>query len=135
MSSSEKLNQLCQNSLVSQLGIEITAINEQSVSGKMPVDQRTIQPFGLLHGGASLSLAETLASIGAMLTIDEKQQHCIALEINANHIKAVSSGYVYAQAIPKHLGKKTQVWSVEVVNDAQELVCISRLTVAILNNK
>ena len=135
MLSVEKLNHLCQNSLVSHLGIEVIELGEHFVTGKMPVDERTRQPFGLLHGGASLTLAESLASIGAMLAIDNERYYCVGLEINANHIKAVSKGYVHGKAIAKHLGKHTQVWTVEIVNDNKDLVCISRLTLAILNKK
>lgn len=131
----EKLNAFCQNSLVSQLGIEITQLDHQAVSGKMPVDARTQQPLGFLHGGASLAFAETLASIGAMLAIDSKLYDCVGLEINANHIKAVRKGWVYGTAKAVHVGKATQVWSVEIANENKELVCISRLTVAILAKK
>jgi len=131
----EKLNRFCQNSLVGFLGIEITDMGEHFVNGKMPVDERTKQPFGCLHGGASLSLAETLASIGAMQAVDSENLFCVGLEINANHIKTVHEGYVYGKAEAVHLGKKTQVWSVRIVNDSDQLVCISRLTLAVLDKK
>jgi 1,4-dihydroxy-2-naphthoyl-CoA hydrolase len=131
----EKLNAFCQNSLVSQLGIEITQIDHQTVSGKMPVDARTQQPLGFLHGGASLAFAETLASIGAILAIDSELYDCVGLEINANHLKAVTKGWVYGTAKAVHVGKTTQVWTVEIANENKELVCISRLTVAVLAKK
>ncbi len=131
----EKFNAFCQNSLVSHLGIEITQIDYQAVSGKMPVDMRTQQPLGFLHGGSSLAFAETLASIGAMLAVDSKLYDCVGLEINANHIKAVSKGWVYGTAKAVHVGIRTQVWNVEILNENKELVCISRLTVAILAKK
>jgi 1,4-dihydroxy-2-naphthoyl-CoA hydrolase len=131
----EKLNAFCQNSLVSQLGIEITQIDHQAVSGKMPVDARTQQPLGFLHGGASLAFAETLASTGAMLAIDSEVYDCVALEINANHLKTVANGWVYGTAKAVHVGIRTQVWTVEIVNENKQLVCISRLTIAILAKK
>lgn len=135
MHSVEQLNSFCQNSLIGHLGIEITAIGKHYINGKMPVDTRTQQPLGLLHGGASLSLAETLASIGAMHSVATENKTCVGLEINANHIKAVVSGYVYGKAEAVHLGKNTQVWTVKIINEADELVCISRLTLAILDKK
>lgn len=131
----ESLNQFCQNSLVSHLGIEITAIAENLITGKMPVDERTRQPLGLLHGGASVAFIETLASLGAMLATDNQAYLCVGLEVNANHIKAVSNGWVFGTATAIHLGKKTQVWSIEISNQNQELICISRLTLAVMDKK
>lgn len=129
----EKLNQLSKNTLTAQLGIEITNIGHGFVEARMPVDSRTKQPFGLLHGGASVALAETLGSLGAACTLTDLTQKVVGLEINANHIKSVSEGYVTGKALPIHIGKSTQVWEIKIVNENQELVCISRITMAILN--
>lgn len=132
VNTADKLNQLCENSLVAHLGIEITRLEKHRVDGKMPVDHRTRQPFGLLHGGASLVLAETLASIGAMQAVDGDKYDCIGLDINANHLKSVSKGHVYGKASAIHLGFSTHVWQVEILDDQQRLVCISRVTLSIV---
>jgi 1,4-dihydroxy-2-naphthoyl-CoA hydrolase len=128
-------NKMCENTLVSHLGIEFTAIGEDFIEAKMPVDHRTHQPMGLLHGGASVALAETMGSVGATCTLDNATQYCVGLEINANHIKSIRSGFVYAVARALHLGKKTQVWEIRITSEQQELVCISRITMAILDKK
>lgn len=101
----------------------------------MPVDHRTIQPYGLLHGGASVVLAETLGSVAASLTLDLEKQICVGLEINANHLKSVREGKVRGVANPVHLGKSTQVWEIKIYNEAEQLCCISRITMAILDKK
>jgi 1,4-dihydroxy-2-naphthoyl-CoA hydrolase len=101
----------------------------------MPVDQTTVQPFGLLHGGASVALAETLGSFGSNFCVDQDKQFCVGLEINANHIRSVTGGYVYGKAQIVHLGKKTHIWEIRINNNNEELVCISRLTVAVLDKK
>ncbi|WP_223816214.1 hotdog fold thioesterase [Adhaeribacter rhizoryzae] len=129
----QQLNALCKNTLAEALGIEITEVGPDFLCGKMPVDRRTHQPFGILHGGASVALAETLGSIGASLLIDTQKQNCVGLEINANHVKAVRNGFVHGRATALHLGRKTQVWEIKITNDAGDLVCISRLTVAVLD--
>jgi len=129
----EKLNNLCKNTLAEALGIEITEAGKEMLCGKMPVDHRTHQPMGILHGGASVALAETLGSIGAALQVDTSKQNCVGLEINANHLKAVRNGYVHGRATALHIGRKTQVWEIKINNDAGELVCISRLTIAVLD--
>ncbi len=126
---------MCENTLVSHLGIEFTAIGEDYIEAKMPVDHRTHQPMGLLHGGASVALAETMGSVGAVCTLDNAKQYCVGLEINANHIKSARSGFVFGMARPIHLGKKTQVWEIKITNEQKELVCISRITMAILDKK
>jgi 1,4-dihydroxy-2-naphthoyl-CoA hydrolase len=131
----QDLNKLSQNSMVSHLGIECTEIGENFLCGRMPVDQRTKQPYGFLHGGASAVLAETLGSIASSCCIDLVQQSCVGLEINANHIKSVSEGYVYGKATLIHLGKRTHIWDIRIENEKKELVCISRITMAILDNK
>jgi uncharacterized protein (TIGR00369 family) len=119
--------------LTSTLGIEITEIGEDYIAGKMPVDHRTHQPMGILHGGASVAFAETLGSIGGWLALPDDSQYCVGLDINANHIRSVKSGYVYGKAVPLHIGRNTQVWEIKITNEEQKLVCISRLTLAILS--
>ena len=131
----EGINEFSKNTMVEHLGIEITELGTDYLIGKMPVDKRTHQPMGLLHGGASVALAETLGSIASTLTINQKLQHCVGLEINANHIKSVKTGYVYGKTIPVHIGKKTQVWETRITNEEDQLVCISRITMAIIDKK
>ena len=117
------------------LGIELTEIGENFLKARMPVDERTIQPYGLLHGGASAALAETLGSVASAYVIDQTQYYCVGLEINANHIRGVRDGYVYGTATPLHLGKTTHVWDIRIHDERNKLVCISRLTVAILKKQ
>ena len=131
----EAINQMGKSTLVEHLGIEITEVGKDYLIGRMPVDHRTHQPFGILHGGASVALAETLGSIAATFTLNLKEQHCVGLDINANHIKGVRSGYVYGKTTSLHIGRRTQVWEVKITNEAAELVCISRITMAIIDNK
>lgn len=117
------------------LGMEWISIGEDYLQMRMPVDHRTHQPHGLLHGGASCTLAETVGSIGSHMVIDTAQFHCVGIEINANHIRGIKNGYVMATARPLHLGSSTHVWDIRITDDSKKLVCISRLTVAILNNR
>lgn len=131
----EQLNTQRRPSMVDHLGIKFTSIGEDFLEGKMPVDHRTIQPYGLLHGGASVALAETLGSVAASLTLDLEKQVCVGLEINANHLKSVKEGQVKGVAKPVHLGKSTQVWEIKIYNEAEQLCCISRITMAILDKK
>ena len=112
--------------------IEFTEIGADFIRGTMPVDARTHQPFGLLHGGASVALAETLGSMGANMCVDSSRYLCVGQEINANHLKSVRSGHVTGTARPLHVGMRSQVWSIEIVNDSGALVCVSRLTVAVI---
>jgi 1,4-dihydroxy-2-naphthoyl-CoA hydrolase len=121
--------------MVEHLGIEYTEIGENFISAKMPVDRRTHQPLGLLHGGASVALAETLGSIAANCCVDNKIQYCVGLEINANHVKSATSGYVYGTTIPIHIGKRTHIWEIRITNEEKELVCISRITIAVIDRK
>lgn len=122
------------DTLVSQIGIEITNIGDDFIEGTMPVDHRTKQPFGILHGGASVVLAETLGSIAANLVVDTQSQNCVGLEVNANHLRSCTEGIVTGRANPLHLGRKTQVWEIKISQGAH-LVCISRLTMAVLDLK
>ncbi|MFN0047530.1 MAG: hotdog fold thioesterase [Cytophagales bacterium] len=129
------LNKGASNNMVGYLGIEYTEIGKDHICAKMPVDFRTRQPYGLLHGGASVVLAETLGSVGSNLCIDNDLFMSVGLEINANHVKSVSSGFVFGKATLLHFGKKTHIWDIRITNEADQLVCISRLTVAIIDKK
>jgi 1,4-dihydroxy-2-naphthoyl-CoA hydrolase len=129
----EELNKLSKNTILEVLGIKITGIGEDNLEATMPVDSRTHQPYGILHGGASVVLAETLGSIGSMLLVDPARFRCVGIEINANHIKAVKSGIVTGTARPIHAGRSTQVWQIEIKTETGELVCISRLTLAVVS--
>jgi 1,4-dihydroxy-2-naphthoyl-CoA hydrolase len=121
------------NTLVQHLDIRITEIGPDFLRGTMPVTSKTRQYFGILHGGASVALAETLGSVGCMLCIDSSASRCVGLEINANHLRAVTDGLVTGTARPFHLGRRTQVWGIEICNDLGKLACISRITLAILD--
>jgi 1,4-dihydroxy-2-naphthoyl-CoA hydrolase len=127
----EDLNSSHRDTLIGSLGIVFTEIGKDFVRGTMPVDARTVQPYGLLHGGASVALAETLGSTGAAMCVDDEYQ-VVGQEINANHVRAGRSGLVTGTARPVHIGGRTHVWSIDIVNDAQKLVCISRITVAVI---
>jgi 1,4-dihydroxy-2-naphthoyl-CoA hydrolase len=130
-----QLNNTKHQTMVTHLGIEFTGIGDDYLEATMPVDHRTIQPMGLLHGGANVALAETLGSLAASLTVNQEKQAVVGLEINANHLKSVRSGKVKGIAKPIHLGKSTQVWEIKIFNEADQLCCISRLTMAILDKK
>lgn len=120
------------NTALESLGIEITEVGDDFVVGRMPVDGRTKQPFGLLHGGSSVLLAETLGSFGAFFASDP-DCHAVGLDINANHIRAVTGGWVTGVAKPVHMGRSTHVWQIDIANDAGQLICVSRITMAILS--
>src|SRR5579883_2664726 len=126
-----RIKQANEKTLINTLGIEITEIGEDFVRGTMPVDARTHQPYGILHGGASVALAETLGSYAAMLCCEEGFA-AVGLEINANHIRAVRSGVVTGTARPLHIGRNTQVWEIRIENEAGKLICVSRLTMAVV---
>jgi len=121
--------------MVDHLGITFTSITENTIEATMPVDERTKQPMGLLHGGANVVLAETLGSVAASLTVDKKEKSVVGLEINANHIRSVREGLVRGVASPIHLGGSTQIWEIRIFNEAEKLTCVSRLTMAILDKK
>jgi 1,4-dihydroxy-2-naphthoyl-CoA hydrolase len=129
----EDLNKRCENTLVQNIGIEFTEIGDDYLKATMPVDHRTVQPDGILHGGASLALAETLGSIAGFMCIDREKQNCVGMEINANHIRPVRSGPVNGVVKPVHIGGKTHVWEISIRNQHGKLVCVSRITLAILN--
>ncbi len=131
----EVLNKLSANTMVDHLGIIYTALGEDYLEATMPVDRRTHQPLGLLHGGASVALAETLGSVAAMCCLDTNLQYPVGLEINANHIKGVHEGFVIGKVKSVHIGKKTHVWEIRISTEKNELVCISRITIAIIDKK
>lgn len=131
----ELLNIDNQRTAMNSLGIEFTEVSDDFIRARMPVDERTRQPFGLLHGGASVLLAETLGSVGANYCVKGENQVAVGLEINANHLRSVSSGWVTGTARPIHIGGSTQVWEIRIENEQGQLVCISRITMAVLTNK
>ena len=131
----EMLNKMSAKTMVEHLGIEFTAIGDDFIEAKMPVDHRTHQPLGLLHGGASVVLAETLGSVAATCCVDITKQYCVGLDINANHIKSVKTGVVTGITKPIHIGKRTQVWEIKITNEQNELVCISRITMAVIDKR
>ncbi len=114
------------------IGIEWKELGEDFISARMPVDHRTRQPYGLLHGGASVALAETLGSVGAAMVIDGSKYYCVGLEINANHVRSVRDSFVTGIAKPIHIGASTHVWDIRIYDEKEKLVCVSRITVAIL---
>lgn len=128
----EELNASSEATLVSHLGIRINAQGEDWLRGTMPVDARTRQPFGLLHGGASVALAETLGSIAGNLCLDPQVSMAVGLEISANHIRAVTEGQVTGTAQALHVGRNTQVWDIRIEDEAGRLTCVSRLTLAVV---
>lgn len=128
----ERLNTLHVGTAVSALGIRITSAGEDSLSAAMPVDQRTLQPYGLLHGGASVLLAETLGSAASTCCVDLTKVYCVGLDVNANHVRGVHDGVVTGVARPIHLGRASHVWGIEIRDGDDRLVCIARLTVAVL---
>lgn len=125
-------DKLIKDTLIETLGMEITSMDKQAVVLTMPVDSRTHQPAGFLHGGASVALAETAASIGALLNVDPEEKSVFGIEINANHIKSKKSGVVTAQAIPQHIGKRTMVWEINITDENEDLICVSRCTIGVV---
>jgi 1,4-dihydroxy-2-naphthoyl-CoA hydrolase len=127
-----RINGWSTNTMMATLGIAFTAVGDDWLSATMPVDHRTHQPFGLLHGGASVVLAETVGSTAAMLALDPAIEVAVGLDINANHIRGVRSGLVTGTAKAVHLGRSTQVWEIRITNEEDYLVCLSRLTMAVV---
>ena len=123
------------NTLLESLGIEIVSLDKQLVVMTMPVDKRTHQPAGFLHGGASVALAETAASVGALLHVNPEEVNVFGIEINANHIKSKRDGFVTAKATPLHVGKTTMVWEINITDENDVLICISRCTVGVVPKK
>lgn len=125
------IRQLATRGLADALGIELVELSSERVVATMPVDERTLQPFGILHGGASLALAETVASLGATANIDREAFVAVGLEINANHLRTKSEGVVTATGTPIHVGRTTQVWDIRIVDETAKLICVSRCTIAV----
>ncbi len=131
----EQLQVGSKNTMVDHLGIEFLEVSKKLIKAKMPVDNRTVQPFRILHGGASVALAETLGSIAAQMNIDQKKFMAVGLDINANHIRSVRSGFVYGVTKPIHIGRSTHVWEINITDEDDKLVCVSRLTVSVIAKK
>jgi 1,4-dihydroxy-2-naphthoyl-CoA hydrolase len=129
----EQAQGLGHDTLIAHLGIELLEAGDDFLRARMPVAARTHQPAGVLHGGASVALAETLASWAATYCVDRSRHHCVGLEINANHVRPVREGYVYGVARPIHLGRSTQIWEIRITTEDGKLVCISRITMAVLD--
>jgi len=132
----ELLNKMSENNMVGHLGIEFTEVTTDYICAKMPVDSRTKQPMGLLHGGASVVLAESLGSIASWLSLeDPNKQAAVGVEINANHLKSVREGYVYAKCTALKVGRTMHVWDIKITNEANDLVCVCRLTTAVIQQR
>lgn len=131
----QEVNAWGKNTMTDFLDISFTQIGPDFLEATMPVDNRTKQPLGLLHGGANVVLAETLGSVAATLSVDTTKQYCVGLEINANHLKSVRDGFVKGITKPIHIGKKTQVWEIKIYTEAGDLTCISRITMAVIDKK
>ena len=129
------INTINQGTLISNLGIEFTEIGSDYLIAKMPVDERTFQPMGLLHGGANVALAETLGSIGTFASINGKTHYGVCIEINANHIGSIMEGYVFGKATAVHLGKTTHIWNIEIRDEKDKLISTSRMTMMIIERK
>lgn len=131
----EFLNEQSRNSMSGYVGIEITEVGADYVKARMPVDQRTTQPYGLLHGGASVVLAESLGSVAGTMCVNVAEEAVVGLEINANHLRSAKQGYVEGTARPLHIGRTTQVWEIKITNAESKLVCVSRITLAVVKLK
>lgn len=132
----EQLNESSKGNMVGFLGIVFTEISESYISAKMPVDERTKQPMGLLHGGASVVLAESVGSIASWMTLENpEKQAAVGIEINANHIKSAREGFVYAKCTPLKIGRTLHIWDIKITDEKGDLVCVSRLTTAIIDKR
>lgn len=131
----ELINQRGKNTMVEYLGIEFIEMGDNYMIAKMPVDHRTIQPLGIMHGGASCVLAETVGSTAANYAVDQTTSYCVGLDINTNHIRSIREGEVFGKAVPYHLGKSTQVWGIEIKDAQQNLISVTRLTMAVLQRR
>jgi len=129
----DRLNEFSKNTMLEHLGIEFTEIGADYLKARMPVDHRTVQAAGLLHGGASVALAESLGSVAATLCVDATRKICVGLEINANHLRSVRSGYVEGIAKPLQIGRRIQVWEIKISNEKNKLVAVSRITLAVVS--
>lgn len=131
----DELNKLCEGNMGQHLGIVFTEVGHNFLKATMPVGPQVHQPYGLLHGGASAALAETTGSAASLMVIDSDKQICVGIEINCNHIRSVRNGYIIAVAEPLHLGATLHVWDIKIKDESDKLVCVSRLTVAVLPKK
>ena len=132
----DQLAEFGRNTMLEHLGIEILEVASDFLTARMPVDHRTHQPFGLLHGGASVALAESLGSLASFLTLDDPQtQQTVGVEINANHLRSVKSGWVYGRCVPLHVGRRSQVWEIKITDEQDRLVCVSRITIMVVEMK
>ena len=130
----EEVNSFARDSMIEHLGIEFVEAGPDFLRGTMPVDHRTVQPFGILHGGASVVLAETLGSMAANLCVDNETEICVGLDISANHVRQVVDGVVTGTARPLHIGRKTHIWEIKIENESGDLVCVSRLTMIVVKS-
>ena len=131
----DDISALQRGNMGAHIGIEIVRIGPDHLDARMPVDERTTQPDGILHGGASVALAETLGSVGGAMVVDRERFQVVGQEINANHLRPVREGFVHGSARPIHIGRRSQVWAIEIVDDNQRLVCVSRLTLAVIERQ
>lgn len=131
----ELINSFSEGTMAGTLGLEFIEVGDDYLAARMPVDARTQQPFGLLHGGASATLAETLGSIAGAFCVNVEKNYVVGLEINCNHVRSAREGFVYGTTRPIHLGGKTQIWDIRILDEREKLVCVSRLTLAVLDRK
>ncbi len=129
------LDAISVRTMTQHIGIEFLEIGDDYLAARMPVDARTVQPAGILHGGASAALAETLGSVAGTLCLDPRHKMVVGLEINANHVRPARSGFVTGVARPLHLGQRTQIWDIRLTNEQDQLVCVARLTLAVLDRE
>lgn len=128
----DMLNDRGKNTLIEYLGIQITEIGDDYMVARMPIDHRTLQPAGIMHGGSSCALAESVGSTAANCCVDQSKFYCVGLEINTNHIKSIREGFVFGTAKPYHIGRTTHVWGIEIVNEKKQLISVNRLTMYVL---
>lgn len=131
----DRINKRAENTFAEFIGVEVTEIRDDALVARLQVDHRTNQPLGFINGGVSAALAETVASTAANFCVDQAVSYCVGLDINANHLRPVSEGYVTATATPLHFGQKTQVWEIKITNDTGKLTCIARMTMAVVERK
>jgi 1,4-dihydroxy-2-naphthoyl-CoA hydrolase len=128
----EGLNQLLSRDMVSRLGMEFTEVGDDFLRARLPVDERTQQPYGLLHGGVSCVVAESMGSLGSALCVDAETHYCVGVDINASHLRSASRGYVYAETRPLRIGRRNQVWETRITGEDGRLICVARLTTAVI---
>ncbi|MGC8594996.1 MAG: hotdog fold thioesterase [Candidatus Kryptoniota bacterium] len=131
----KEINEFSRKTMSETIGIEITEVGEDYIKGRMPVDYRTMQPYGIMHGGASAALAETLGSIAGNFFVDQDKEVVVGLELNVNHIRSVREGFVFGTARPIHIGSRTQVWDIRIEDERGRLVSVSRLTLAVVSKR